>query len=152
MFSYDYGLPDNNPTYYSELYANAVNKIVSEHNIERPILHVHSTGQRGAFNLFESLLYPEIRVKYFLNAHPPSSFLDLIFADIMIASHSSFSWLAILLRNGPTYIRKNFRHFLPKNTKVIQETLFNNKNIWQRLMLKIELNIGYYKLKRSLKR
>lgn len=152
MFSHDYGLPDNNPTYYSELYANTVNEIVSEHNIETPILHIHSTGRRDTFNLLQSLLNPKIEVKYFLSTHPPSSFLDLIFADIMIASHSSFSWLAILLRNGPTYIRKNFRHFLPSETKTMKEILFRNKNIWQRLFTRVELKVSYYKFKRSLKK
>jgi len=152
MFSYDYGLPDNNPKYYSELYANAVNTIIFEHKIEQPILHIHSTGQRDSFDLLESLLDPNIEVRYFLNSHPPSSFLDLISADILIASHSSFSWLAVLLRNGPSYIRKNFRHFLPSKTQIIPEILLKNKSAWQRFLIGAQMKISYYKFKRSRKR
>lgn len=152
MFSYDYGLPDNNPKYYSELYANAVNEIVLERKIEHPILHIHSTGKRDSFNLLQSLLNPNIEVRYFLSAHPPSSFLDLISADILIASHSSFSWLALLLRNGPSYIRKNFRHFLPSTTKIIPEILFRNQSTWQRLIICMKLKLSYYKFKRARKK
>lgn len=152
MFSLDYGLPDNNPKYYSELYANAVNNIVSECKIKSPTLHIHSTGKRDSFNSLESLLNPRIEVKYFLNAHPPSSFLDLVSADILIASHSSFSWLAVLLRYGPTYIRKNFRHFLPENTIIIQEVLFKNKSTWQKFLIWVRMKLSYYKFKRSRKR
>jgi SAM-dependent methyltransferase len=68
MFSVDYGLPDNNPRYYAKLYANAVNSIVAEHQITKPILQIHSTGKEESFRYLQSLLNPKIEIQFFLNS------------------------------------------------------------------------------------
>lgn len=148
MFSVDYGLPDNNHHYYSKLYAHAVNSIVTEHNIEHPILQIHSTGKESSFAYLSSLLDPKIKVEFFLNEHPPKSFIALTYADILIASHSSFSWLPMLLHTGPKYIRKNFRHFLPANTKILEEVLLKDKNLFERAFINFNMKIRYWLFKR----
>jgi SAM-dependent methyltransferase len=141
MFSCDYGLPDNNPDYYSRLYANAVNQIIAHHQIAKPILHIHSTGEERSFAKLISLLDSKVRVKLYLSTHPPKSFVDLVMSDYLIASHSSFSWLASLLRKGPTYIRKNFRHFVTPETQIIEEVLYKGHGrltcAWIRLKMKV---------------
>ena len=145
MFSRDYGLPDNNPEYYSRLYANAVNQIVLNNAIEFPVLRIHSTGEKSSFDQLLSLLDPKIKVEFFLNTHPPKSFLDLVFADYLIASHSSFSWLASLLRKGPTFMRRNFRHFVSPETQWIDEVLYDNvsglKKVWLNLNMKLKYQL-----------
>jgi hypothetical protein len=148
MFSVDYGLPDNNHDYYSKLYANAVNSIVAEHSITKPILQIHSTGKEDSFKQLLSLLNPKIEVQFFLNEHAPRSFVAMIYADILIASHSSFSWLPMLLHQGPKYIRKNFRHFLPANTKIIEEVLMKDKNQFEQALIFLNMKLKYWLYKR----
>ena len=147
MFSRDYGLPDNNPDYYSRLYANAVNQIVAKNSIDNPILRIHSTGEKSSFAQLLSLLNPKIKVEFFLNTHPPKSFLDLVFADYLIASHSSFSWLASLLRKGPTFMRRKFRHFVSPETQWIDEVLYDNVNGLQKIWLELNMKLKYLLLK-----
>jgi hypothetical protein len=148
MFSVDYGLPDNNHDYYSKLYANAVNSIVAEHSITKPILQIHSTGKEDSFKQLLSLLNTKIEVQFFLNEHAPRSFVAMIYADILIASHSSFSWLPMLLHQGPKYIRKNFRHFLPANTKIIEEVLMKDKNQFEQALIFLNMKLKYWLYKR----
>ncbi len=148
MFSVDYGLPDNNPRYYSRLYAHAVNSIVIEHNIQKPILQIHSTGKASSFKQLISLLNSGIEVQLLLNDHPPKSFIAMIYADILIASHSSFSWLPMLLNDGPKYIRQNFRHFLPANTQILEEVLLKDKSIPEQMLIKLNMRIRYWLFKR----
>jgi SAM-dependent methyltransferase len=147
MFSRDYGLPDNNPDYYSKLYAHAVNQIVEKNSIPNPVLHLHSTGEEKSFRKMLALLNPKIEVVPFLNSHPPKSFLDLIFADYLIASHSSFSWLASFLRKGPTYMRGNFRHFVTPETQFIEEVLYQNVSPLQKIWINLKMQLSYHLLK-----
>ncbi len=144
MFSVDYGLPDNNPRYYAKLYAHAVNSIIKKHRITKPILQIHSTGKQESFSKLVELLDPEIDIQFFLNAHPPLSFVTMVYADILIASHSSFSWIPLLLRSGPSYIRRNFRHFLPANTQIIEEVLYKNKNPFETILIKLNMKFRYW--------
>jgi hypothetical protein len=126
-FNFNYGLPNNNPHYYSRLYANAVNNILSSVPTNQLIyLHIHSTGSESDFSELLALLTPEINVRLFLKEAAPIAFLDLLYADIAIASHSSFSWLVLLLRSGPTYIRGGFRQFLTSSTFIVEEVLYEN--------------------------
>jgi hypothetical protein len=148
MFNVDYGLPDNNPRYYAKLYANAVNSIVAEHHITKPILQIHSTGSEKSFHYLQSLINPRIEIQFFLNSHPPQSFIAMVYADILIASHSSFSWLPMLLHEGPKYIRKNFRHFLPKNTQIIEEVLYKDKDPLSKLAISIKMRFAYWLFKK----
>ncbi len=153
MFSYDYDLPDNNPEYYARMFAFNINKIISEVKPIRPVLNLHSTGNKENYSYFLSLLNPEIKVNLFLNQTAPYSFLDLIYSDVFIASHSSFSWLALLLRDKPSYIRKGFRHFITTKTVILDEVLFTNEqSLIKKLIIKINLIIRYRIFKNKLKK
>ena len=153
LFSYDYGLPDNNPHYYARLYASNINRIINERRIMNPVLHIHSTGNIDTFSELVELLDQKIKVQFFLNHPAPLSFLALVYADILIASHSSFSWLALLLRSGPSYIRKGFRHFLTQDTSILKEVLFSAEQTpLQRLYLKAKLKMNYWLFNKKLKR
>lgn len=143
-FNFDYGLPNNNPRYYSLLYANAVNKIASFVPGNRVIsLHIHSTGSKSDFSDLLALLSPRINVRLFLREVAPVAFLDLLYADVLIASHSSFSWLALLLRDGPTYIRKGFRQFLTSNTFPIEEVLYKNGSYYANALTFMKMIFSY---------
>lgn len=143
MFSRDYGLPDNNPDYYSRLYAHAVNQIVENNHIENPVLHIHSTSEEKSLQKMLALINRKISVKLFLNTNPPKSFIDLVLADYLIASHSSFSWLASLLRQGPTFMRGKFRHFVTAETQFIEEVLYQNTNWLQKIWLNLNMKLRY---------
>jgi hypothetical protein len=149
MFSVDYGLPDNNPNYYAKLYAHAINSIIKEHHVTKPILQIHSTGKEQSFAKLVKLLDPKIDIQFFLNTHPPSSFVAMIYADILIASHSSFSWIPLLMRSNPSYIRRNFRHFLPASTQIIEEVLFKDKNFLQTIFIKLNMRFRYWLFDRT---
>jgi hypothetical protein len=79
--------------------------------------------------------------------HPPKSFIDLIYADYLIASHSSFSWLASLLHKGPTYMRGNFRHFVTPETQFIEEVLHKNSGPFQTMWINLNMKLKYLLLK-----
>ena len=143
-FNFDYGLPNNNPHYYSLLYANAVNKISFHAPKNREVcLHIHSTGSESDFSELLMLLSPKIKVRLFLREDAPMAFLDLLYADIAIASHSSFSWLVLLLRDGPTYIRRGFRQFLTSNTFLIEEVLYKNGSYYANALIFIRIIFSY---------
>ena len=100
-----------------------------------------------------SLLDKKIKIRFFLNELAPYSFLDLVFADILVASHSSFSWLALLLRNGPSYIRKGFRHFTTESTSTLDEVLFSeDQTAIQKFRIKFLLKFRYWIFNKKLKR
>lgn len=153
IFSYDYGLPDNNPEYYARMFAFNINKIISKVKPIKPILNVHSTGNKETYSYFLSLLDPDIKVNLLLNEPAPYSFLDLIYSDILIASHSSFSWLALLLRDKPSYIRRGFRHFITDKTQILDEVLFtDHQSIIKKGLIKIDHAIKYRIFKNKLKK
>jgi hypothetical protein len=137
-------LPDNNPEYYSRLYASAVNSVSKCVN-KKILLHVHSTGIPSDFEAFLSQVDPNISAKLFLDEVAPVAFMDMLCSDILIGSHSSFSWLAILLRDKPSYIRKGFRHFLPDNTFELREVFFDDNSFWKFSPQKISLFFSYLK-------
>lgn len=143
-FNYDYGLPDNNPEYYSRLYASAVDSVAKRVD-KKIVLHVHSTGNPSDFEDFLSRIDPSISVKLFLDEIAPVAFMDMLCSDVLIGSHSSFSWLAILLRNKPSYIRKGFRHFLPENAFELREVYFDDESFLGSLPKKMSLLFSYLK-------
>jgi hypothetical protein len=71
----------------------------------------------------------------------------LVLADYLIASHSSFSWLASLLHEGPNYIRQKFRHFVTPQTQTIEEVLYQNTNWFEKLWIGINMKLKYRLLK-----
>ena len=125
-FNYDYGLPDNRTEYYVRLYSKAINQIARTSEVGKVVLRIHSIVPESVFSELVNLLDRNIEVMYCINEKSPIAFLDLLTADALLASHSSFSWLPLLLRKKPTYIRKGFRHFLTESTKLVEEVYYEN--------------------------
>ena len=142
-FNFDYGLPDNNPHYYAKLYAKAINEIARQNSKKNVILHIHSTESFDVFESLLDLLDDNIQVEFFLKESAPKAFMDMINADILIASHSSFSWLPLLLRTKPSYIRKGFRHFVSMKTQLIDEVLYDDCSFLGRILIYMRLKFAY---------
>jgi hypothetical protein len=133
-FNIDYDLPDNNPIYYAKLYANVINQISKMTEVQ-VVLHLHTMASDDDLKYFLSLIESNIEIKIKRKILSINALIEFVYADVFIGSHSSFSWLAILLRDKQSYIRKNFRHFLPSNTKTIDEVYYVDgeliKNIYR---------------------
>jgi hypothetical protein len=67
-----------------------------------------------------SVLEKRCLTKYFIDEHPADSFEKMLRADLLVMASSSFSYLASLLRNGPTLALRRFRHQLPLNCKICE--------------------------------
>jgi len=65
-------------------------------------------------------LEKKTEVEYVLDEHPVLSFRRMLEADLLVMASSSFSYLACLLRVGPTWALKRFRHQLPENCQVCE--------------------------------
>ncbi len=143
-FNKDYGLPDNNPGYYAKLYANIVNKVFAECKDKVKILHIHTTINQLDLEYFLGLIAGDVKVVIIADS-APIAFLDLVYADVLIASHSSFSWLASLLRTKVTYIRADFRYFTTLSTKIIPEILYENHSLSSCVRIWCQKNLAYLK-------
>ena len=123
-FDCDYGLIDNCSEYYGKLYSKAINDYIILMPNKRIVVHIHSTASSQDLKALISRLDPKIQIKLCSEQLAPLAFIDMVYADILIASHSSFSWLALLLRDRASKIRKGFRYFLPENAILIDEVLY----------------------------
>lgn len=123
-FNRDYGLSDNCPEYYGKLYSKAINDYIRAVPNNDIIVHLHSTASIEELEPLISRIDPKIEIKFCGEQLAPLAFIDMINADILIASHSSFSWLALLLRKKPSKIRKGFRYILPENVTLLDEVLY----------------------------
>jgi len=124
-FNCNYGLSDNCPEYYGKLYSKAINAYINVVPRKKIIVHIHSTASKKDLSPLVERLDPRIEIQFCGEQLAPIAFLDMIHADILIASHSSFSWLALLLRHKPSRIRKGFRYILPENTTLLDEVLYD---------------------------
>lgn len=127
-FNVDYGLPDNNPEYYAKLFSSEINRI-SQKTKQAVTLHLHTMASDDDLKYLLSLIDPDIEIRIIRQRISVSAVIDFVFADVFIGSHSSFSWLALLLRTGPSYLRGGFRHFVPSHTSYIGEVLYE-KGEW----------------------
>jgi hypothetical protein len=134
-FNVDYGLPDNNPKYYAKLFSTEINRIGQQIKQEI-VLHLHTMATDDELEYLRSLIHPKIEIQIIRHKLSVNAIIDFVFADVFIGSHSSFSWLAILLRTKPSYLRSGFRHFIPSHTKYIQETYYKKGEYFK--------NIGRY--------
>ncbi len=141
-FNCDYGLIDNCPEYYGKLYANAINDYLNLIEKKKIIVHIHSTASIEDLKPLISRIDPRIDIKLCGEQLAPLAFLDMICADILIASHSSFSWLALLLREKPSRIRKGFRYILPENAILLDEVLYKDASYmeWPIIFIKKVFN------------
>jgi hypothetical protein len=123
-FNHNYGLSDNCPEYYGKLYSKAVNDCIKYALDKSIVVHIHSTASIEELGPLISRIDPKVEIKFCGEQLAPLAFIDMIHADILIASHSSFSWLALLLRKKPSKIRKGFRYILPENVTLLDEVLY----------------------------
>lgn len=95
-----------------EYYFNCINVI--NNTITSPVLfHIYSQGKQEDYNI-----YNKFNVKYHLNEDVFDTFVALTYADILITSASSFSYIAALLSKGEI-IYLPFWHTPRKHWKII---------------------------------
>jgi hypothetical protein len=122
IFSYDYGLPNNNPIFYENWYFSIVKKILRENKSKKKVkILICSTGNKKDFLGLLNRLNKICKTELFLNFDEFNTFKKMILADHLILSQSSFSYLASLINNGNKYIRNGFRHPLSKDVKIIKD-------------------------------
>lgn len=134
-FNRDYGLSDNCPEYYGKLYSKTINDYIKALPDNDIVLHVHSSASIEDLKPLISRIDSKIKIKFCGEQLAPLAFMDMIYADILIASHSSFSWLALLLRKKPSKIRKGFRYILPENTTLLDEVLYEGVPLVKRPLI-----------------
>jgi len=94
-------------------YLDIMNKIRNTYTDKPLKFHIHSQGVPASFKEFVA---DDVILK--LNESTLDAFTDLVFADILVTSKSSFSYIAAILSNGIIYY-KNFWH--PPLNKWIKE-------------------------------
>jgi hypothetical protein len=123
-FSFDYKLVDNNHKYYCELYSSCVNNLLKNNHYLNIDLHIHTNAKAEILKPLIEKIHNKINVKTFISSPIDTTFIDFLTADMLVAYHSSFSWIATMLRKDPSLIRKNFRHIIFENTKIIEENFY----------------------------
>ena len=122
IFSYDYGLANNNPTFYENWYLAIVNNIIKKiKNKKKVKILICSTGNKTDFLALQKKLSKICKTELFLNFDEFKTFKKMILADHLVLSQSSFSYLASLIHNGKKYIRNGFRHPLSMDVKIIKD-------------------------------
>lgn len=142
-FNVDYGLSNNNPIYYEKMYSKCINGIARRSGHDRVLLRIHSTTNPYTFESFTQLLDSNITVEFCTDMNAPDAFLDMLYSDVLIASHSSFSWLALLLRERQSFIRGGFRHFTTRHTTIIDEVLYDGMGPLRRSYNFLKLVLEY---------
>ena len=95
----------NEPNAY---YINVMRFIIEDYKGTKPIrFHVHSQG--GANNEFTNFSATRAEVVMHLNESVEDAFNGLVFADALVTSASSFSYVAAMLTDGVVYY-KQFWH------------------------------------------
>lgn len=141
-FNVDYGLPDNNPDYYSRFFASQINRIGSQTS-QPVVLHIHTMASEDDLAGLLKLVSSNIEVRVIRQKISINAVIDFVLADVFIGSHSSFSWLALLLRVGPSYLRGGFRHFVPSHTEKIQEIYYQKGEHFKNVSKYIQKLICY---------
>ena len=79
-------------------YLNVMKQILEKHFDKHVLFHIYSQGDISMFEV-----YKELNVKFHLDEYLLDTFTDLVFADALVLSASSFSYTAGLLSNGEVY-------------------------------------------------
>jgi hypothetical protein len=133
-FDQDYKIYDNSQNYYMQLFSGIINDIYHKHcNFKKVKLNIHSLCSSLVLDEFIGHLNPSLEVTIHRNS-AYLSFIDFIQSDYFIASHSSFSYLALMLRDSNTYIRSGFRHYIPCYVNILNECQLK-KNLFGDLIL-----------------
>ena len=144
-FNVDYGIHNNNPKFYFRLYRGLLRKILTKSRKKiRQKLRVYSTCSEADLEIFLESLADDFEVELIINGYSFDDFLDLSTANVLIAAHSSFSWLALFLNPNETYIRSGFRHILPHNTIKFDDTVADDYNFGD-FILTVLTKVNYLK-------
>jgi hypothetical protein len=123
IFSYNYGLPNNNPEFYTNWYSELVKKIIKDNKLKKKKLQIYicSTGKIDDFFKTKEKLEKLGNTKIRLNFSSYDDFKLLISADYFIMAQSSFSYLASLINKNKKYIRNGFRQPLPPDVQIVKD-------------------------------
>jgi hypothetical protein len=92
----------------NEYYLNVIKRIRQEHNDKDLQFHIHSQGNNSMFERFRN---EDTYIK--LNLDLRESFKELVAADILVTSASSFSYIAGYLTEGIVYYMPFWHKPLP---------------------------------------
>lgn len=84
-------------------------------NKDKVMLHLFSQGINDEFKEFEKFN----NIKFHININETETFINMVYADVLITSKSSFSYKPALLSLGLKICPKNFWHSYPKTKEWI---------------------------------
>ncbi len=147
LFSFNYGLPNNNPFFYKKWYVSVVKKIIKKNKSSKKLkIYICSTGNKKDFFGLKKELSKICQTNLYLNIDEYKTFKKMILSDCLVLSQSSFSYLASLISNGKKYIRNGFRHPLPSDVEIINDRQLLKISYLESLYFKFLEKIAYFKL------
>ncbi len=147
IYSYNYKLPNNNPSFYTDWYVALVRKILNENKTSKKIkIFICSTGKTRDFRELYNRLNKICETKLWLNKDEFKTFKKMITADHLVLSQSSFSYLASLISKGKKYIRNGFRHPLSQDVQIIKDYKLIKMSYVYYLFCKALENFYFFKL------
>lgn len=151
LFSFDYGLLNNNHDFYTNLYGALVLKLIKDNSIPQKNIYVKvcSTGDSFHFDRLIKMIKPFANVELLLNRYAYDDFMLLLEADALIMAHSSFSWLAAFFNENEKYIRRGFRHLLPYDVHEFNDVIAFKYSYLHATIVPIQK--VYFKLKNKIK-
>lgn len=118
---HDYGLPCDNPDYYSRLYTRLLNVVAADAGCEIDVVVCSSANVLFLQNFFRGL---DGEINLHIASRPDyEDFKHMVDCDLLIMAKSSLSYLASMLNPNEKYIRKGYRHRLPPDV-----TIFNDED------------------------
>lgn len=82
-------------------YLNIINIIINKYKDKQLLFHIYSEGKIEDFEI-----YKNADTKLHINEDICKTFIQLVAADILVMSKSSFSYVAALLSDGEVYYKK----------------------------------------------
>lgn len=111
-------------------YKNLIEQIHKVSENEKVKLHIHSQGSSKEFEWVLDHQKKNFEIDLHLNDHPIHDIYCMSFADLLVMSNSSFSWIAHLLNYNVTLVRDNFWHSTYPNTlKLDHDYSFNTDRL-----------------------
>lgn len=81
------------------LFVNTIDMLRREYNSKNPVFHLFSQGDEEEFRK----VYQGDDIVFHINGSTEESFAMMVFADVLVTSRSSFSYIAGILSNGTVY-------------------------------------------------
>lgn len=112
------------------IYVNLINKLKKVCHNEKIYLHIYSQGDKNNFLNIANLSENQFEIILHLNENPVSDIYHMSYADLLIMSNSSYSWVSHLLNYNLTLVRDNFWHSTyPNIFKLDQNYSFNETRL-----------------------